>query len=598
MFKDILIKNEGRLFLGLIALHIIPIWFFNNFSTVDGWTHTYNTFLLNEYFFGHFENFSHIYQVNPSYYDPNWFINIFQLIIAKIFSFWANDKVILSLYIILFPLSLRYAIRAINKEAGFIAILSIPLIYSMAMFLGFFGYLLSLPLAFILTGYFIRHTAQWNKKSIIVFALGSILLYLFHIVGFGLTFIALGLFNLTYIIHESIQSTSPIKFFYNKNTLKNRLILPLLAISPTLILIFFFLDQRPPSTGAELEPFYFLARLKELFLLYLYLPFTNKAGLFSIPLSLMMLTLLVYYLRKKIKDRNWVILDILFIIFIIELVLYLFTPDLAIQTEDGKQYGGWMKHRILPYLLAFSILLFSLIHYSILYKRILIIITTAITFGLFSINIYYFQLVDKQLDEYFSGNHVYQKHATLLSITGKQGGYLPNGEPLTAYTYPFHHAASKISWQKELVYLENVEAKFYYYAIQYQRDKNPFDLLKSKNMVRPKMDLLAYEEQTGIPIDYISIWLGRKTIDPDTGKLEHNMAFLYQQLDTHTHYEKVFTSKNGLLEIYKRKKKNPIQLSASTIPKAAYISSYNFNFLTKPYLGFPSNMHPINNKFY
>jgi hypothetical protein len=174
---------------------------------------------------------------------------------------------------------------------------------------------------------------------------------------------------------------------------------------------------------------------------------------------------------------------------------------------------------------------------------------------------YYFSLVDQQLDEYFSGNHLYESHSTFLSITGKQGGHLPNGDSLTTYTQPFHHAASKIAQEKELVYLENVEAKFSYYALQYKKDKNPFNLLQSLNMINPKIDILAYEKATGIAIDYISVWLGRKVIDPKTGKLEKNMLLLYKQLDANTHYEKIFTSKNKLLEIYKRK---PIQ--NSTLP--------------------------------
>lgn len=562
MLKDILIKNEGRLFLILIALHLFPVWFFNNFATVDGWTHTYNTFLLNEYFFGHFEDFAKIYQINSSY-DPNWLINIFQLIISKLFSFWANDKIVLSLYIIFFPLSLRYAIRSINKETGFIAILSIPLIYSMAMFLGFFGYLLSLPMAFMLIGYFIRYSDHWNVKRIFIFGLGSMLLYLFHIVGFGLTFIALGIFNIAYIINKSVNLSFPIKFTYDKVVLRDRLLIPLIAILPTLILIFIFLSNRPPSAGDGVDPFYFLARLKELFLLYLYFPFTNKAGLLSIPLSLLMLSLLAYYVRDKMKYKKIVIFDVLFIIFIVELMLYLFVPNLMIQTEDGKQYGGWMKHRLLPYLLAFSILLFSLINYSILQKRLLIVVTTLLTLGLFSINMNYFYLVDQQLDEYFSGNHLYKPHSTFLSITGKQGGHLPNGDALTTYTNPFHHAASKIALEKQLVYLENVEAKFFYYAIQYKQDKNPFDVLKSQNMIRPLTNILAYEKETGIGIDYISIWLGRKVIDSKTGKIEKNMASIYTQLDANIHYEKIFTSKNELLEIYKRKTNKGQELSST-----------------------------------
>ena len=114
---------------------------------------------------------------------------------------------------------------------------------------------------------------------------------------------------------------------------------------------------------------------------------------------------------------------------------------------------------------------------------------------------------------------------------------------------PFAHAASKTSLERELIYLENVEATYSYYVMQYRPDRNPFDAMDTPHMVMPDIDIMSYENKTGKAIDYISVWLGRKTVDKSTGELKGGMKALYAQLDTH--YDKIFTSKNELMEIYK-----------------------------------------------
>ena len=548
-----LYKREYLIFLSLITLHVIPIWLFNNFSTADSWTHNYNTFLLNEYHFGDFSYFREFYQKNTSL-DPNLFTNYFQLLIAKLFSFGVSDKIIMSLYIILFPLSIRYAIQAINKDSVFIAVLSIPITYNAVMLLGFHSFILSFPVAFFLVGYFFRHSDNWTITSAFVFSLFSVILYFTHIVAFGITFIALGIFNLVYIIQRSISPSEEVSLSFNNKIIRNRLIIPFLAIIPALILIGLFLYDHPPSASmaqeaGELPPP--LARIKILATMFYYRFADTSTLVFLFPFLLLISSLVSYYIYNKWKYRQFTLYDILFAVLIAEFIVYIFIPTLKVENGKGGS-GGFMEQRLVPYLLAFSILLTSVTCYTKQQKKIIIAVTSILSIGLLLMNSYYFKQVDEQLDEFFSGDHLYEPHSTLLAITGKRGGYQADNSRLTeASNLTFIHASSKTCLNKKLIHLENVEADFGYFSMQYKNERNPFTIMNTKNMVNPKIDIMSYENKTGRAIDYYAIWLGRKTFKEGTTELDDNMQAIYTQLDKH--YNKVFTSERGLMEIYKHK---------------------------------------------
>lgn len=564
MFKKIFYKLEPVLFFGLVILHVVPIWFFEHFSTADGWTHSYNTFLLNEYHFGDFGIFADFYQKNPRF-DPNLFINYFQLVLSTITSYWANDKIILSMYVLFFPLSIRYAIGAINKDSLFIAMLSVPITYNMVMFLGFFGYILSLPIAFFLVGFFLRHSGNWTPTKVLLFSFVSLLLYFSHIIAFGLTFLALGILNLVYIIKHSWQGKPSIRFRYNKEVMKHRFLIPLLAVTPALFFVGLFISGREPSTNIDMPRDDALplpaARFKQLLTMYDYRLFSKKVIFIAMPLLFLMASLVFYYLYKKVKEKHFQIWDGLFLSVLALFFFYLFMPDLFVATENGQRSGGWIAQRVVPYLLAFIILLVSITQYSKRQRTWVMGITTVLTLGLFSANTYYFKQVDDQLDEFFSGDHLLKPHSTLLPVTGRLGGYRSDGSQISEYegALPFLHASSKTAFERRLVYLENVEATYNYYTMQYKPESNPFYVMKTHNLLKPNIDLMSYEKKTGKKIDYVSVWLGRKTIDEHTGELAPEMKSLYKQLDTH--YKKIFTSENGLMEIYEHASSDQLSLT-------------------------------------
>ena len=82
--KLVTIRKDQSIFIGLICLHLLPIWLFPFFPTQDGISHVYNAHVLCEYRNPtyHFQDF---YDINWSFF-PNWLSHCWLVILMRLFS--------------------------------------------------------------------------------------------------------------------------------------------------------------------------------------------------------------------------------------------------------------------------------------------------------------------------------------------------------------------------------------------------------------------------------------------------------------------------------------------------------------------------------
>jgi hypothetical protein len=101
-------------------------------------------------------------------------------------------KIVLSLYLGLFPWSLIYLARSVDPEAGVVGLLGFPLAFNWHFHMGFVSYVLSLPIALFALGWWWRNRREtgahlwrgaWRATG--VMALLVLLTYLAHIYAFG-----------------------------------------------------------------------------------------------------------------------------------------------------------------------------------------------------------------------------------------------------------------------------------------------------------------------------------------------------------------------------------------------------------------------------
>src|SRR5450432_953642 len=123
------------LFALLIALHLVPVWTTKYFPTQDGPSHLHNADLILRYDDPAMTVFRQycVLDLRPL---PNFMGHAALSSLLAIVSPLLAEKILLSGYILLLPLSIFYAMRSLKKSAGWLAVLAFPFIYSLPLYFG------------------------------------------------------------------------------------------------------------------------------------------------------------------------------------------------------------------------------------------------------------------------------------------------------------------------------------------------------------------------------------------------------------------------------------------------------------------------------
>lgn len=115
---------DNGLFFGLIGLFLLPIWLFEYLPFQDGPIHVHTADVLHSFLTGS-PSFFRDYYVPNLQLAPNWTTQAVLTGLMLIASPVISEKLLLSLYVILLPLAVRYAIKGAYPEAHF-SIFSLP----------------------------------------------------------------------------------------------------------------------------------------------------------------------------------------------------------------------------------------------------------------------------------------------------------------------------------------------------------------------------------------------------------------------------------------------------------------------------------------
>jgi hypothetical protein len=148
------------------------------------------------------------------------------------------EKILLSGYIILLPLSARYALHSINPKAGFVAFLAFPFLYNLMFNKGVLGFFLSLPLFFFILGFWLKHRDHLKPGKILILSFLFLFIYFFHIISFVMTLTGIAFLIAFQITLSSIQEayTKKLNLYLFWKTLRKQAIPLFFAFLPALIL--------------------------------------------------------------------------------------------------------------------------------------------------------------------------------------------------------------------------------------------------------------------------------------------------------------------------------------------------------------------------
>jgi hypothetical protein len=169
------------LFYGLIVLLLIPLWAFPYFPSQDGPAHGYVAVVAHDYDRPDRPRFREFFERNDRFV-PNWIGPHLLAVLAGMFPVEIGEKILWSAYLILLPLSARYALGAIRPRAAALAISVIPFVPNIYYHFGFLDFCLSMPFFFFTVGYWLKNRRCLGLRQVIGLAALLLVGYFCHLV--------------------------------------------------------------------------------------------------------------------------------------------------------------------------------------------------------------------------------------------------------------------------------------------------------------------------------------------------------------------------------------------------------------------------------
>jgi hypothetical protein len=209
-------RLEPVLFWLLVIISLIPIWSVFAFITVDGQGHIYNGQVLWTLATERDSYISAFTEINSSL-SPNWIAHPIIALLSPFFSPFNVEKIIVSLYVVLFVFSFRRFIQTFFCDQSWISLSGFLFVWSSTVVNGFFNYNFGVALLFLNLAFLKKFTDQPGNKNAVVLGVGIILLYFCHLIPFCV----FGLVSIAFIVSKNIsmQKEGHVPLWRNKSAL-------------------------------------------------------------------------------------------------------------------------------------------------------------------------------------------------------------------------------------------------------------------------------------------------------------------------------------------------------------------------------------------
>jgi hypothetical protein len=490
------------LFAGLVAVHLVPVWAFPYFPSQDGPVALNNGNILREYNDPSLPVFREYLTIsrNP---DPSWAVHVILAGLMLVLPPLLAEKLLLSGYVVLLPLSVRYAIRSVRPESGFAAVLAFPFIYNYLLHVGFYNFAYSLPLFFLVVGGWLRHHRSLGLRNGALLAALAAVLYFCHIVSLALAVAAVG-FLAAWLSLCDAASRNRRRVPWGAAL--RAAILPRIGgaaalFAPSLGLSLLFLAKQGAGVTEGHYPFpYLFQRLVHLDSLLSHTPperhaATAVAALFGL--------LLAGRLIAKVAPGRFDRWDGLLLIAAFYTAVYFLAPE--------KMSGGaFISFRLNLFPFLALILWLGAQPHGRTSRAAVTLAASAIALVFLGLHASGYAVLNDHLAEYLSGADLVEPNSTVLPLCYAHYGRGPEGGPLSARIKVFLHAAGYLGALRDAVDLDNYQANATYFPTLWRPERNPFKHLSltehGLESLPPCVDVLGYPGKTGGRVDYVLLW--------------------------------------------------------------------------------------------
>ncbi len=198
------LNGDTLWFLLACVVCLVPVWRHPYFASTDGPSHVYNATAIARYFSAECSVYREYYAFNP-FPVPNWIGHAAMALFSTIARPAVAEKLFLTIYVILLPVAMRYAIAARNPGNGYAPLLVFPFVHGTALVAGWYNFSISLIVWLFALGFWLRH-GQGGRPSALTLSLFFLLLYLSHPVALGAGVLALAVLGLGSMARERFRT--------------------------------------------------------------------------------------------------------------------------------------------------------------------------------------------------------------------------------------------------------------------------------------------------------------------------------------------------------------------------------------------------------
>jgi hypothetical protein len=491
-----LARHEVTLFVLLTLVQLVPVWAFTYLPTTDGAAHVANAQVMRKIGDPALGAFRHYYVVSNAPI-PNLIGHMVLAGLLYAVPPVAAEKILVSLYMVLFPLAVRYAVRAIRPRATPLAFLAFPMVYSYLFAQGFYNFVLSCGVFFFVVGYWVRNRDRLNVwRGFVLMALG-LLLYSCHLFSLMMACGVIGVLTAWFGWREIRPQSPDLAPDYKKAL--NRAIITVVAILPSFALALTFRPATPPP-GEPIEQ----SIRDEIIALMQFtsmVSYRAREAWLGAALVCVMGALALMVLLGKVVRGSWTRWDALLIMPAGLVAVYF-------KAQDAVALHFYIPHRVMFYVFLTLILWLAGQPMTRRVRWAVVPAAAVVSLAFVASHAMKYREFAPQLNEFVAAGDQIPRNSTFLPLIFSTRGRTAQGHVSSIDVQPFFMASGYIAARRDAVDLKNYEANTDHFPVRFKPEVNPYTHLAGGDgfdVVPPRVDLANFRRAGG-EVDYVLVW--------------------------------------------------------------------------------------------
>jgi hypothetical protein len=484
------------IFIILIGLYLTPIWIFQYFPSQDSPSHLENAKIILDHFLQNGSLSQQYYSINHKLI-PNLITYPLLVLLLTVFSPLVAEKIVLSIFVVGFPLSIRYALNSINPDSNYISFLAFPFIYNYPFQMGFLNYSYSVIILLMTFGYYIKYHDNIKTANILLLSILSVALFFSHLLSLAILYSFIVIYEVTAILIKGKISTktNTIINSFNWGWLKNGLKI-VIAFLPSIILCVNYLFQQEGGKLAWVSPLKLTAYLFSVSSIVL---FDSSNILLALLLGILIILLVIFGIKQKFDQRSITPWDGILATVIL---LYFFLPD-----EMGG--GSIINLRINLLVWIVMILWLGANYHYYRPKEIIIIYIMIVSLNLLTFITVKYAEYNVFIKDYMLVSNFIKNNSTMIRILSYKPNNFPSGNEGGHWRVNYlYHTDGYIAAEKNVVTFNNYEAMVGYFPVLYKKTSNKF--IDKRELNLNDLQLLSGLSYDKNDPDYIITIMGLK----------------------------------------------------------------------------------------